>query len=416
MTPASAFSSPLLVRGPDHLSVAVPYLVGFYPHASLVVVGLLADSQRVGLTLRVDLPADPHQPSTPAEWHQIAAVLEGSECTAAVVLVYPPDSEDPFTDHHIELPRRQCVDALTDVLCDHDIAVLDTLCVVGQRLRSYGCSDLVCCPTGGRTPNPEIVSRLTASFVADGVAPLPSRTHLEQQLEARELTDPLCQQISAERDAVILRLPAGEVRRVQGFVEDLRALAAEPHRRAGLVRLVITAEELCSTIRARDLLLREITIDSDRGLLSAAREVLSEAVRCVPGYVGAQLAAVLAICAWVSGDGAAGRIAVTRSLTLDPDCSLALLVDEVLDRGLPPATWRALVNDLTTEQILGTEQMLGTEQPPHLSPPDLSVPASPPSQHDMAVPSPVRSSPRGHMPEVLPTVGIGGLASDGQQD
>jgi hypothetical protein len=66
----------------------------------------------------------------------------------------------------------------------------------------------------------------------------------------------------------------------------------------------------------------------------------------------APLATVLAVCAWVSGAGAAARVALDRAVEVEPAYSLAGLVTAALDAGTPPWTWSAMMADLSVDEIL----------------------------------------------------------------
>jgi hypothetical protein len=48
-------------------------------------------------------------------------------------------------------------------------------------------------------------------------------------------------------------------------------------------------------------------------------------------------AALLAFTAWQSGEGALANIAVERALGADPSYSMALLLRDILDAGVPPS-------------------------------------------------------------------------------
>jgi hypothetical protein len=136
-------------------------------------------------------------------------------------------------------------------------------------------------------------------------------------------------------------------------VAGARALAADPRNKAALARLVVMVSWLCAQVRPRDLLLRALTIDEDRQLLASARTLLTEGVRCASGADVAPLASVLAVCAWVDGDGAAARVALDRALDADPAYSLAALVSAALDAGTPPWCWVAMMAETSIEEILG---------------------------------------------------------------
>jgi len=75
------------LRSPSDIVEVVPYLVGFQPEDSLVVVSLRGERLRVGLTARVDLP-----PAESAETcaREFVGYLKRDNAARAVVVFYPP--------------------------------------------------------------------------------------------------------------------------------------------------------------------------------------------------------------------------------------------------------------------------------------------------------------------------------------
>jgi Domain of unknown function (DUF4192) len=72
---------------------------------------------------------------------------------------------------------------------------------------------------------------------------------------------------------------------------------------------------------------------------AALVELWTDAVQRSPEqYVGGP-AAVLALAAWLAGNGALAWCAVDRCFEADPDNSLAELVGELLSRAVPPSSW-----------------------------------------------------------------------------
>jgi hypothetical protein len=347
--------APLVVRGPDILPAVIPHLVGFHPLDSVVVLGLAPGTRAVRVTVRVDLPGpDADIDDVLEAWSSGVLALLRVGALEAVVAVFPGPEEDPWAGEVAEdLPRGALVDALLDELTDAGIETLDAVCIVGHRLRSYRCADATCCPREGREADTTDWLRVNAAFVAQGSAPLESRRALVETLAPRERAESVVLSVDAARDGVVLRLPAGATVKVAQFVADLRSWSANPRNGATLVRLVVIAGFLTASIRTRDLLLRSLTLDHDHGLLGAARQVLSEAVRCGRSHEVAPLAATLAVCAWVDGDGAAARVAVDRALEQDPAYSLAALVSAALDAGEPPSMWTAVMAQLSEDDILG---------------------------------------------------------------
>ena len=65
-------------------------------------------------------------------------------------------------------------------------------------------------------------------------------------------------------------------------------------------------------------------------------------VRRAPRDLVSHAAAVLALCAWVTGDGALGWCAVDRCRASEPDHSLGRLVADLLTAAVPPVDWEPM--------------------------------------------------------------------------
>src|SRR5436190_1173403 len=61
---------------------------------------------------------------------------------------------------------------------------------------------------------------------------------------------------------------------------------------------------------------------------------------CAPHPLVPGGAALLAFAAWQAGDGALAWCGIDRALEIDPDCSLAQLVADVLSGAVPPEMWQ----------------------------------------------------------------------------
>ncbi|MFN8158793.1 MAG: DUF4192 domain-containing protein [Candidatus Nanopelagicales bacterium] len=350
--PDSPGAPRLVVRGPDCLPVVVPHLLGFRPASSVVVVGLDAASHTVRVTLRVDVPPPGDDGSG---WTALAPALARAGAGHALLVVYPSADDDPWARSEPRpLPRRDVVDAARLALAEVDVRVLDALCVVGDRMASYDCSDPVCCPPEGRVVPAEDLLRVEAEMVGTGSAPLPSREALESVLDPRPYADPLVVAVHEELDALWADVPEYGPADVDSFLVGLAVHASRPQEPHLLPALVALAIAMCSWVRPRDLLMRALSVDADRDLVRTARGVLVEAVRCAPERDVAGVASMLAVCAWLTGDGAAARVALDRAESADPDYSLAVLLTEALDRGVPPWSWAQMMADLSIERILAT--------------------------------------------------------------
>jgi hypothetical protein len=345
----------LRIRGLDDLPTLVPHLMGFHPTSSLVVLGLRGERSRIVITVRVDLPppdAEPDDLRTGA-----AAGLHGLEQAGAeevIALVYPRPQDDPWLDPDRPgpLPHEDLLGELADLLTGQGIRIRDIVCVGAQRQRSYLCTSHRCCPPEGRPLRDERSTLVDATMAAHGSAPLAGRESLAAQLAPRDERDPVLIAVRRASARAPMRLAPGMVERADRFVADLRRWDGAPRDTAARARLVATVAHLTGSIGERDLLLRGLTVEADHDLLKLARAVLAEAVRCAEAGHVARIAAVLAVCCWVDGDGAAAWVALDRALAADPDYSLARLVATALEQGQPPWIWTSVMARLTPEELL----------------------------------------------------------------
>jgi hypothetical protein len=80
------------------------------------------------------------------------------------------------------------------------------------------------------------------------------------------------------------------------------------------------------------------------GPRAAAAELLwTECTSRVPEPLDAAPATLLAVSAWLRGDGAMARIALDRALDSQPDYALAGLLSQGMDAGLGPRDLRSMV-------------------------------------------------------------------------
>jgi hypothetical protein len=75
----------------------------------------------------------------------------------------------------------------------------------------------------------------------------------------------------------------------------------------------------------------------------AAETLWTECTRRAPEPLDAPPATLLAVSAWLRGDGAMANIALARALDSDPGYRLATLLHPALAACLPPAELRALI-------------------------------------------------------------------------
>jgi hypothetical protein len=309
---------------PTDLLAAVPYLLGFHPADSVVVVGL--SGTRVLFTARADLPPPQAPPDlASALASQFAEVLAGQRVDTALVIGYGDGTAVTGT-----------VFVLRDILRGHGVPVGEMLRAHGGRYWSYLCESVQCCPAEG-TPYDVTRTEVAAAATYAGQVALPDRAALERSLAPVEGAERRAMERATEQAAGDLAgglEPAGDRRRA-----GARALALAVRRHTDGGRL--TDDELARLTLllvhtdVRDLCWARITVAGDR--LQAHVELWRDVTRRARADLVAAPATLLGYATWRGGNGALAWIAVQRALEADPAYSLARLLGEALDRALPPS-------------------------------------------------------------------------------
>lgn len=313
---------------PSELIAAVPHLLGFHPHDSVVLIAL--HGNRLGLTLRADLVAADQAP-------QLAERLLGPiarQRPTGIALVVIGGEATPDGD----VPHRPLVEALDDVLTGAGLhlvhAAWTTETARGAPWRCY--EDSLCI---GTVADPAI-SPLAAATVAAGAVTFSSREEMAELLVAE---DPA----ALQRRAALLEAADAEhpmsARHVDQRVEQLRRL----HRAAAAGDLMLSDSAVAEVASALcDHRVRDSCLPWCTGTGAAAAERLWLAlVRVTPAPERAEPAALLALTAYLRGDGALASVALDAALHACPQHSLSGLLRAALDGGLPPELLRAVARD-----------------------------------------------------------------------
>jgi hypothetical protein len=319
-------ADPPVVRltSPGDIAAAVPHLCGFVPTESLVAVSLRGERKRIGLTLRLDL-LPPQLDDDVVE--QVAGRLAHDGAAAMVLVIYTEEQGSL-------LPRGQLVDALLADVERHGIAAMEALLVRGGRWSSYTCMAADCCPVEG-TALPPPADLLAATAAYDGRVVLRDRDELVASLSPPGL---LAARAAEQRlDEAVVR-----------WIGQVEAQGREAAQRAAVaaVRGALTEQALADDVAdaivasLQDVGVRDevatLALDHSEALLTL---VLGLARRSVAPYDVA-VCTLVALVAWVRGDGALANVALDRALAGDPSYSMAMLLRAGLDGQLPPSAVR----------------------------------------------------------------------------
>ncbi|MDF6065122.1 DUF4192 domain-containing protein [Streptomyces sp. JH010] len=350
----------ITLRGPAELADALPYLMGFHPNDSVVMVALHGGRGRFGGRLRLGIPQDP------GEWAPVAdqlaqSLIEGSEQRdarpdAIVVFLCQDPAEGESASQTMER-LRPLAQRLRRACGALDVPVLEALCISDGRYWSYCCPDPRCCPAEG---NPLALPGTTVMAAAAAYAGVQVRGSL-RDMEARLL--PWESAAAQEQERALDSAGAVLVSRIldvdgRGEVagETLR-VARDLMERLGSAPVVapaeadraddglITSGEAAAVIlglQDRETRDRAAEWMEGREADTALRLWRALARRCVGPYVE-RAAAPLTLAGWVSwssGDEAAARVALGLALRADPDYTFAQLLHQACNQGLDPETLR----------------------------------------------------------------------------
>ncbi|OLT19393.1 hypothetical protein BJF79_16825 [Actinomadura sp. CNU-125] len=310
--------SPLIIHSARDAIAAVPYMLGFHPSRSIVVIGY--DGPPNTCAVRLDLPV----PDEAAG--QAAGMLAANGFRRALLLGYGGPEE-----------AGAAAVALRAALAAAGVDTTEAIRVDEQRWWSLTCDD-ACCPAEG-VPYDISGSLVAAQATFAGHVVLADR-------------DELVRSVQPVPDTPALR--AATDRAEKRFLARAREPSDRFHSQA-------TEEGVAFVASVRDGPTGDLTDDDVAwlGVLLTDRRVRDEAwvridedspaddirfwrdvARRVRDPYAAGPAALLAYAAYAGGDGGLANIAIDRALDADPDYSMAVLLRQVITSGIPPSKAR----------------------------------------------------------------------------
>lgn len=318
---------------PAELIAAVPHLLGFHPHDSVVLLAL--HGKRLGLTLRADL-VDNDQAPLLAE--QLLPPLARQRPTGVALVVIGGDLTPDGAEAQQRPPHRALVDALDDMLTSAGLPLVHAVWTAQTTGGApWTCYDDPLC--AGTVSDPES-SPLAAATVAAGAVTFGSREEMVALLAGQDLA-------ALQRRAVLLDAADADHPMSSAVVAQRFAQLRELHRAAAAGDVALsdkTVAEVASALcdhRVRDACLPWC---SGPGAVAAERLWMA-LVRATPAPERAEPAALLALVAYLRGDGALAGVALDAALQACPQHSLSGLLRAALDGGLPPEVLRTVAAD-----------------------------------------------------------------------
>ncbi|WP_329123962.1 DUF4192 domain-containing protein [Streptomyces sp. NBC_01465] len=360
---SSSAQEQITLRGPAELADALPYLMGFHPTDSIVMVALHGRRGRFGGRLRLGIPRSPGE--WPAVAEQLAECLvagserRGSKPEGIVVFLCQDPAPDETSADVLER-LRPLAQRLRTACGSLDVPVHEALCISDGRFWSYVCPDTRCCPPEGNALAMPGTSVMAAAAAYAGIQVrgslrdmearlLPRTAGTEQQERALDLAAAaLVPRIlnGAESEQVgeeTLTLARGLMRRIAGA--PWKAGRTETGTDSGDDALIDDSEAAALVLGLQDRTTRDRAAEWMEGPEAEHALRLWRALsrRCVGPYAD-HAAAPLTLAGWVAwstGDEPGARVALGRALRLDPEYHFAQLLHQACNEGLDPEALRS---------------------------------------------------------------------------
>ncbi len=323
------------LTSPHDLLAAIPFLIGYHPENSLVLVALKDDT--VGMALRVDMPTDIALES----YDLLASHFQREAADAALVVAYVDSHTDP----------EPVLINTSAALLRAGISIKESLIVSDGRYRSMLCHDSECCPPLG-SPIPDIdSSRIAAEHVIAGhPMPFANVSGLVQSIAAL----PTAMEERWQREVQTFWVESDSENLLELQRDGATAvidLAGEYTQGRGAEDRELTARVIgrISDIQVRDFALGSHNAETADAYWQMWRELLLIAPR---GFV-APIASIFAALAYERGEGALAHKALDRALADDERYSLALLLRRVFTAGWPPQSFSAMRAELHPKVVAG---------------------------------------------------------------
>ncbi|WP_439378244.1 DUF4192 domain-containing protein [Amycolatopsis lexingtonensis] len=320
-TPAGRL--PVDLRDPALLLTALPYLIGFRPARSAVLLGHRAPGgDRTGLVLRADIP---RREDRARQARALAPRLAAGRHTGVTVALIGGRRRSGSPPPHAGFIKH-----LETALGEYGLPILHALWTPGITTNApWACyTDEDC---AGRLPDPRATVVAAAATEAGQVV-------FDSRAELAALLDPRCPEALARRADLLTRMsdpddfdPVAEIR------------AALPRRRPPSDEEAVLLASALTIPEIRDACL-SMAVPPHGSTAREAERLWLTLVRELPAPERAEPAALLGYSAYLRGEGTFAGMALENALAADPSHVLADLLLKVLDRGMPPEQLLGLAN------------------------------------------------------------------------
>lgn len=351
------------LRTPAELADALPYLLGYRPEDSVVLLALhdRGGRGRFGGRARLGIPAATDD--WPAAARQLAhGLITGSERRGAkpeqMVAYLCQEPGKGETGRQVMERLRPLAQRLRVECGSLDVPVIEALCISDGRFWSYCCPGGECCPPEGQSMGLPGTSVLAAAATYAGLQVRGTLGELRGRLMPWQNASALAQEVALDAASLSIVPRVIDPATRAGVAEETLSTARQVMERfakapavSGILTEDLRDDQLLDHDEAATLIvgLQDRTtrdraaewMEGDEGPL-ALRLWRALARRCVGPY-GEHAAAPLTLAGWVAwstGDELEAREALAMALAADPDYLFARLLHQACNEGLDPESIR----------------------------------------------------------------------------
>lgn len=317
------------VKTPHDLLAAVPFLIGYHPTNSLVLISVKEGA--LEMAMRIDFPKNPSE----GTYQLLASHLKRESADGALLVAYVP-----FENQEGEVVLRGAAKAVLDL----EIPIRELMLVQNNRWRSLLCEDENCCPKEGNPIEDFGSSRIAAEQVANGkVLPFADSEGLTHSISATQIA----RDINWNAQVIGFRIDSedSDLNSKQRDGAESVLLLADFYIQDGKCKdydLIARVLGRLSDIQVRDFALGCHNDET----LCAYWTMWRDLLRIAPPKFVAPVASLFAAIAYENGEGALAQRALDRAIEDQPDYSLSRLLRRVFSSGWPPSGFAQLRKEL----------------------------------------------------------------------
>lgn len=360
------------LRGPAELADALPYLMGFHPTDSVVMVALHGEHGRFGGRLRLGLPQDPE------EWPDVAGQL--ADCLVknsmrrgprpdAIVLFLCQDPREGERPSTVMERLRPLAQRLRVACGELEVPVVEALCVSAGRWWSYCRPEAAAGPEEGAVLPTPGHSAMAATAAYAGIPAPGSLRDIEARLKpsqprSREneiAFDVACAELvprmldTDDSEAILQRTLALARAALEKFRTAPRI--GDPERADKRDDKLLGNDEAATIILGlQDRTARDRAAEwMEPAQADAAIRLWRALARRCSGPYEEHAAAPLTLAGWVawsSGDEAEARVALGLALDLEPQYTFARLLHYSVNEGLDPELLRSCLRQERRKRVI----------------------------------------------------------------